>query len=37
MLEKLTQIAKEAVQWQTETASLVRELTGLGYFCRNAQ
>jgi uroporphyrinogen-III decarboxylase len=36
MLEKLTQIAKEAVQWQTETASLVRELTGLGYFCRNA-
>ena len=36
MLERLTQIAKEAVQWQTETASLVRELTGLGYFCRNA-
>lgn len=36
MLERLTQIAKEAVQWQTETSSLVRELTGLGYFCRNA-
>ena len=36
MLEKLTQIAKEAVRWQTETASLVRELTELGYFCRNA-
>ncbi len=36
MLEKLTQIAKEAVQWQAETSSLVRELTGLGYFCRNA-
>jgi uroporphyrinogen-III decarboxylase len=34
MLEKLTQIAKTAVQWQTETASLARELTELGYFCR---
>jgi uroporphyrinogen-III decarboxylase len=36
MLEKLTRTAKEAVQWQAETASLVRELTELGYFCRNA-
>ena len=36
MLEKLTQIAKEAIQWQTETAALVRELTELGHFCRNA-
>jgi uroporphyrinogen-III decarboxylase len=36
MLEKLTQTAKEALQWQTETAALVRELTELGYFCRNA-
>jgi uroporphyrinogen-III decarboxylase len=36
MLEKLIQISKEAVQWQTETASLARELTGLGFFCRNA-
>jgi uroporphyrinogen-III decarboxylase len=34
MLEKLTKIAKVAVQWQTETASLARELTELGYFCR---
>jgi uroporphyrinogen-III decarboxylase len=34
MLEKLTQIAKQAVQWQMETASLARELTELGYFCR---
>jgi uroporphyrinogen-III decarboxylase len=36
MLEKLTRIAKEAVQWQAETASLVRELTELGFFCRQA-
>jgi uroporphyrinogen-III decarboxylase len=36
MLEKLTRIAKEAVQWQTETASLARELAELGFFCRNA-
>jgi uroporphyrinogen-III decarboxylase len=36
MLEKLTRTAKEAVQWQTETASLVRELVELGCFCRNA-
>ena len=36
MLENLTRIAREAVQWQTETASLVRELTELGFFCRNA-
>jgi uroporphyrinogen-III decarboxylase len=36
MLENLIRIAKEAVAWQTETASLTRELTDLGYFCRNA-
>jgi uroporphyrinogen-III decarboxylase len=36
MMEKLTQIAKESLQWQTETASLMRELTELGYFCRSA-
>ena len=36
MLENLLRIAKEAVQWQTETSSLVRELTEMGYFCRNA-
>ncbi|MBN1566427.1 MAG: hypothetical protein JXA73_01165 [Acidobacteria bacterium] len=36
MLEKLTKVAKDAVRWQTETASLVRELAELGHFCRNA-
>jgi hypothetical protein len=36
MLENLIRIAKEAVAWQTETASLMRELVDLGYFCRNA-
>ena len=36
MLEKLTGIAKEVLQWQTETFSMVRELTELGFFCRNA-
>jgi hypothetical protein len=36
MLEKLTRIAKDAVQWQTESGSLVRELTDMGYFCRQA-
>ncbi len=36
MLEKLTKTAREAIRWQTETASLVRELTELGHFCRNA-
>jgi hypothetical protein len=36
MLESLIRIAKEAVAWQTETASLTRELVDLGYFCRNA-
>lgn len=36
MLENLVRIAKEAVQWRMETASLARELTELGYFCRNA-
>jgi uroporphyrinogen-III decarboxylase len=34
MLEKLAKIAKEAVEWQTESASLARELTEFGYFCR---
>ena len=34
MLEKLTKIAREAVEWQKETASLVRELMDLGFFCR---
>jgi hypothetical protein len=36
MLGKLTQIAKEAVQWQTASMSLARELAELGYFCRQA-
>lgn len=36
MLENLLHIAREAVQWQTETAALVNELTQMGYFCRNA-
>ena len=36
MLEKMLRIAKEAVQWQAETASLARELTERGNFCRNA-
>lgn len=36
MLESLIRIAKEAVAWQTETASLMRELVEFGYFCRNA-
>jgi hypothetical protein len=36
MLENLVRIAKEAVAWQAETASLARELTDLGYFCRSA-
>ncbi len=34
MLEKLVQTAREAVEWQTETASLTRELAELGFFCR---
>ncbi len=34
MLENLTRTAREAVQWQSETASLTRELTELGFFCR---
>ena len=33
MLEKLTQIAREAVQWQKETFALQSELTGMGFFC----
>jgi uroporphyrinogen-III decarboxylase len=36
MLEKLVKTAREAVQWQKETASLVDELTELGFFCRRA-
>jgi uroporphyrinogen-III decarboxylase len=36
MLEKLVQIAREAVEWQTETASLARELRELGFFCPQA-
>jgi len=36
MLEKLTQIARDAVAWQTETSALVRELTEQGHFCRSA-
>jgi uroporphyrinogen-III decarboxylase len=34
MLENLTKIAREAIQWQQETTSLSRELTELGLFCR---
>ena len=33
MLEKLTQAAREAVQWQTEAIALGRELTEMGFFC----
>ncbi len=36
MLENMTRIAKDAVRWQMETASLVRELVENGHFCRNA-
>jgi uroporphyrinogen-III decarboxylase len=36
MLEALTKIAKESVEWQTETAFLARELTEMGFFCRQA-
>ncbi len=36
MLEKLIQISREAVEWQTETASLMRDLTEHGLFCRAA-
>jgi uroporphyrinogen-III decarboxylase len=36
MLEKVARIAHDAVEWQTETLSLARELTELGYFCRQA-
>jgi len=36
MLEKLTQIAREAVEWQKGAASLSRELTELGFYCRQA-
>jgi len=34
MLEKLTKIAREAVEWQKGVASLARELMDLGFFCR---
>jgi uroporphyrinogen-III decarboxylase len=34
VLEKLTKIAREAVQWQKEISSLARDLTDLGFFCR---
>jgi uroporphyrinogen-III decarboxylase len=36
MLERLTKIAREAVEWQKGSFSLVRELTELGFFCRQA-
>ncbi len=36
MLEKLTKIAREAVRWQTEVGSLIREIRELGFFCRMA-
>ncbi len=36
MLEKITRIAKEAVEWQKQIGSMVQELTELGFFCRNA-
>jgi hypothetical protein len=33
MLEKLTKIAREAVQWQKETFALAFELKEMGFFC----
>jgi hypothetical protein len=36
MLEKIIRTAREAVEWQTETASLLRELRELGFFCPQA-
>jgi hypothetical protein len=36
MLVKLIQTAREAVEWQTETASLARELREFGFFCPQA-
>jgi hypothetical protein len=33
MLEKLTRIAREAVQWQKETFALALELKEMGFFC----
>jgi uroporphyrinogen-III decarboxylase len=36
MLERLTKIAREAVEWQKGSFSLVHELTELGFFCRQA-
>jgi hypothetical protein len=33
MLEALTKIAREAVQWQKETFALAQELAALGFFC----
>jgi uroporphyrinogen-III decarboxylase len=34
MLESLVRISREAVEWRNETASLVRELSELGFFVR---
>jgi hypothetical protein len=34
MLENLAKNAREAVQWQEEVASITREITERGYFCR---
>lgn len=34
MLENLVRISREVVEWQKETASLVRELVELGFFIR---
>lgn len=33
MLEKLTKVARQAIEWQKQFATLQEELTGLGYFC----
>jgi uroporphyrinogen-III decarboxylase len=33
MLEKLSKIARQAVEWQKQTTAIIRELTDLGYFC----
>jgi uroporphyrinogen-III decarboxylase len=33
MLENLTKIAREAVEWQKQTFALARELTERGFFC----
>ena len=36
MLEKLTKIAREAIEWQKGVFSMIQELTELGFFCRQA-